>query len=457
MDACFFKAMMYQRFIDFTRGRCLVEPHDRVLLGVSGGIDSVVMMHLFLQAGWPVGVAHCNYQLRGGESEGDRDFVRSLAEKYQVPFYEKRFDTQEYAREHGLSIQMAARRLRYRWFEQLRQDKGYDHVAMGHNKDDLAETFLINLSRGTGLKGLTGIKAARGTLIRPLLFASRGEIAAYCHEQGISYREDSSNRQTYYNRNKIRHHVIPVFRELNPRFLDTMMENTGRLQDVYHLYRMFIEEKKRELVRQKGPDTYISKQQVGGEAYATFLYELLRDYGFGGDVVQQIAHEIDGTPGKEYYSESHRLLRDREWLVVSPLAGGQQQVSGHPPRYYLEEDVEEVQEPIKLRVKKFERAEGWRIPRDRDVACIDYDKLVFPLILRRWQHGDYFKPLGLDHLKKLSDFFVDRKYSRLEKEQAWLLTCGEKVVWVVGDRLDERFKVDRYTRHILQITYQRHT
>ncbi len=434
-----------------------MEPHDRVLLGVSGGIDSVVMMHLFLQAGWPVGIAHCNYQLRGDESEGDRDFVRSLAEKHRLPIYEKRFDTQEYAREHGLSIQMAARRLRYRWFEQVRQGEGYDYVAMGHNKDDLAETFLINLSRGTGLKGLTGIKAAQGAIIRPLLFASRREIAGYCHEQGISYREDSSNRQTYYHRNKIRHHVIPVFRELNPRFLDTMMENTGRLQDVYRLYRMFIEEKKRELVRQKGPDVYISKQQVGGEAYATFLFEVLRDYGFGGDVVQQIAHEINGTPGKEYYSESYRLLRDRQWLIVSPLAAGQQQIPGHPPRYYLEEDEEEVEEPIKLTMEKFERPEGWRIPRDRDVACIDPDKLVFPLILRRWQHGDYFKPLGLDHLKKLSDFFVDRKYSRLEKEHAWLLTSGEKVVWVVGDRLDERFKVDRYTRHILQITYHRHT
>ena len=447
--------MMYQRFIDFAKNRCLVGPHERVLLGVSGGIDSVVMMHLFLQAGWPIGIAHCNYQLRGDESEGDRDFVRSLAEKHQVPFYEKSFDTHEYAREHGLSIQMAARRLRYSWFEQVRSREGYDHVALGHNKDDLAETFLINLSRGTGLKGLTGIKAARGTTIRPLLFATRREITDYCLENGLVYREDSSNRQSYYNRNKIRHHVIPVFQELNPRFLDTMMENTGRLQDVFSLYRMFIEEKKRELVMQKGQDVYISKQQVGGEAYATFLFEVLRDYGFGGDVVQQIAHEIDGIPGKEYHSDSHRLLRDREWLIVSPLTADHQQRSGHPPRYYLEADVEEVEVPIRLTMEKFERPEGWRIPRNRDVACIDSDRLVFPLILRRWQHGDYFRPLGLDHYKKLSDFFVDRKYSRLEKEQAWLLTSGEKIVWVVGERLDERFKVDRHTRRILQITYHR--
>ena len=441
--------MMQERFREYIQTHDLFEADERILLGVSGGVDSVVMMHLFVQAGYHIAIAHCNYQLRGEESNQDHLFVRDLARRYDLPFYEKRFDTKEYANEQGLSVQMAARRLRYQWFEQVRSSEGYDKVAIGHNKDDLSETFLINLSRGTGLKGLTGIKARRGYVVRPLLFADRNEILHYCGQQKLRYREDSSNQTTHYHRNKIRHQIIPVFQQLNPRFLDTMMENVGRLQDAYDLYRMFVEEKKQELLHVKGADIYIRKQAKGGSAYATLLYEMLHEYGFTGPVVHSIVSEMEGTAGKEYFSPTHKLIRDREWLIVTPLPETEQE------RYYLEEVPGKVDRPLPLQLKMIEQAENYQIPRHPDIASVDYDKVDFPLILRRWKEGDYFRPLGLDHFKKLSDFFVDRKYSRLDKERAWLLTCGEKIVWVVGDRLDERFKIDAHTQRILEITYLR--
>lgn len=441
--------MIQERFTDYIQTHHLFEPDDKILLGVSGGVDSVVMMHLFLRAGYQVALAHCNYQLRGDESDQDHLFVRDLAQEHALPFYEKRFDTKDYARDHGLSVQMAARRLRYQWFEQVRSREGYDRVAIGHNKDDLSETFLINLSRGTGLKGLTGIQARRGNVVRPLLFADKNEILHYCREQGLHYREDSSNQTTQYNRNKIRHQIIPVFQQINPRFLDTITENIERLQDAYDIYRLFVEEKKQELMRQKGSDVYISKQVKAAGAYPTLLFEMLREYGFTGQMAKRIAAGMEGIPGKAYYSDTHKLIRDRNWLIVTPLSTPGQE------RYYLEDVPGKVDAPLSLQMRRIEHAENYQIPRHPDIASVDYDKVGFPLILRRWKEGDYFRPLGLNHFKKLSDFFVDRKYSRLEKERVWLLTSGEKIVWVVGDRLDDRFKIDAQTQRILEITYLR--
>jgi len=440
---------MQERFTEYIHSHHLFQPDESILLGVSGGVDSVVMMHLFLQSGYDIAIAHCNYQLRGRESDQDHLFVRDLAREYRLPFYEKRFDTRDYAGEKGLSLQMAARRLRYGWFEQIRSQEGYDRVAVGHNKDDLSETFLINLSRGTGLKGLTGIKARREHVVRPLLFADREEILDYCRQQGLRYREDSSNQTIYYKRNKIRHQIIPVFQQLNPRFLDTMMENAGRLQDAYDLYLLFVGEKKQELMHHKGSDVYIKKETRAGEAYPTLLFEMLREYGFTGQVVRRIASEMEGIPGKEYFSDTHKLIRDRNWLIVTPLTDAE------AGRHYLEDVPGRVETPIPLQIRRIENTQDYRFSPHPDVASVDYDKVDFPLILRRWKEGDYFRPLGLNHFKKLSDFFVDRKYSRLDKERAWLLTSGEKIVWIVGDRLDDRFKVDAQTQKILEITYLR--
>ena len=443
------RSVMVQRFLAFVQEHALFDASGKILLGVSGGIDSMVMMHLFMQAGYRIGIAHCNYRLRGEESDQDQAFVRSFAEKHDLPFYTRAFDTDTYARDHKLSVQMAARRLRYQWFENLCSEHGYDAVAIGHNKDDLAETFLINLSRGTGLKGLTGIKVKKGMFVRPLLFASREEIDHYSRENDIGYREDSSNRTTKYSRNKIRHQIIPVFREMNPRFLDTMIENIDRLKDVYELYKDAVGERKARLVEEKGPDRYIRKDVGNLKGYRTLLFEILRDYHFSRETVQMIADTLDGPPGKEFYSPTHKLIRDREWLIITPRHSEEQE------KHYIEEDQEYVDYPVGLRLRSVDHPGEYDIPDHPDIASVDYDKLSFPLILRRWHAGDYFKPLGLDHFKKLSDFFVDRKYSVLDKERTWILSSGEKIVWILGDRLDERFKVNARTRKILEISYLR--
>ena len=438
--------MMYQRFLDFVQENDLFSRHNKVLLGVSGGIDSMVMVQLFLEAGLKPGIAHCNYRLRGEESEKDLLFVRQFAEKNDLPFHMREFDTDGYAREHKLSVQMAARKLRYQWFEQLLKEYRYDVVAIGHNKDDLAETFMINLSRGTGLKGLTGIKVKQGVFVRPLLFATREDIEKYSREKGVHYREDSSNLTTKYTRNKIRHQVIPVFRELNPRFLDVMVENIEHLRDAWALYQEALEHKKKELVRKEGADCYIRKDLKDDTTRQTLLYEILKDYHFTKETVRIIAGSMEGPPGKAFYSTTHKLIRDREWLIVTPLQPGEKE------RYYIEEHQQQVDEPVALRMRIIEDAGNYVIPGHANIASIDYDRLSFPLILRRWHAGDYFKPLGLGHYKKLSDFFVDHKYSLLDKERTWLLTSGEQIIWIVGDRLDDRFKVDARTKRILEVT-----
>ncbi|HKL37616.1 MAG TPA: tRNA lysidine(34) synthetase TilS [Bacteroidales bacterium] len=439
---------MHQRFLDYLHSNQLCGSADTILLGVSGGIDSMVMLHLFLRAGFRVGIAHCNYRLRAGESDCDEAFVRQVARDHQLPFHVQHFDTRDFADEKGLSLQMAARRLRYSWFDKLRDRHGYQAIAIGHNKNDQAETFLINLSRGTGLKGLTGMKQKNGPYIRPLLFASRAEIEAYSREQGVAFREDSSNQSVKYSRNKIRHQVIPVFHELNPRFLDTMMENIDRLKDIDTIYRMAIDETKDRLVKRQGSEVYISKDIKDLKAHETFLFEILKEYGFAGDVICSVARGVDGAPGKSFYSPSHKLVRDREWLILTPLADESQEP------HYIEEGQEKVDHPVKLQLKSVDSF-NYDIPREPDIASIDRAKVSFPLMLRKWQQGDCFKPLGLDHFKKLSDFFVDRKYSLVDKQRVWLLTSGGKIVWILGDRMDERFKVDEHTQDILEISYTR--
>jgi len=441
--------MVYQHFLDFIRAHDLFGRDNRILLGVSGGIDSVVMLHLFIRAGYPVGIAHCNYRLRGAESDRDEAFVRELAGRYELPFYGKQFDTHDYARKHKLSVQMAARRLRYRWFNELQSSEGFDVVAIGHNKDDQCETFLINLARGTGLKGLTGMKVKTGVFVRPLLFASRGQIEAYCHQQSIPYREDSTNPTTQYHRNKIRHQVLPVFLQLNPRFLDTMMENIERLGEAYDIYTMAVEEIKSRFVHQQGDDTYISKsiKQIG--PYRTLLYEILREYHFNRDTIQEIAGGIGGESGKEFFSPTHKLVRDRDRLILTGRFAEQEE------RHYIEAGQQTIGYPLSLQLKVIERSRDYEIPAHPDIAAIDYDKVAFPLILRKWHEGDYFKPLGMNHFKKLSDFFVDRKYSRLDKERIWLLASGEKIIWIIGDRLDERFRIDEGTCRILEVRFFR--
>ena len=441
---------MYQQFLDNIETNQLFSTDDRILVGVSGGVDSMVMAHLFLKAGFTFAIAHCNFGLRDEESEYDQEFVQSFASENNLAFHTKKFDTEKFASENKLSVQMAARRLRYRWFDQLKKRYNYDVIAMGHNKDDLVETFFINIARGTGLKGITGIKPRNRDIVRPLLFATREEILKYSAENDIAYREDSSNRTVKYSRNKIRHHIIPEFQRLNPRFLETVRENTERFQDAYTIYLKAVEEKKAELTFEEGSELYIDIYKLNElQEKNTYLFEILKPFGFTKEVIHEIVDHLEAEPGKEFFSAAHKLVKDRDYLIVAPL---EEETTS---RFYIDEWIHRIDKPISLEFDLIEDNQDYRIPRDSNKAAIDYDKIQFPLMLRKWQQGDYFKPFGFAHYKKLKDFFVDRKYSILDKERTWILASGEKIIWIVGDRLDDQFRVDSHTRRILEITYIR--
>ena len=441
---------MYQQFLDNIETNQLFSTDDRILVGVSGGVDSMVMAHLFLKAGFTFAIAHCNFGLRDEESEYDQEFVQSFASENNLAFHTKKFDTEKFASENKLSVQMAARRLRYRWFDQLKKRYNYDVIAMGHNKDDLVETFFINIARGTGLKGITGIKPRNRDIVRPLLFATREEILKYSAENDIAYREDSSNRTVKYSRNKIRHHIIPEFQRLNPRFLETVRENTERFQDAYTIYLKAVEEKKAELTFEEGSELYIDIYKLNElQEKNTYLFEILKPFAFTKEVIHEIVDHLEAEPGKEFFSATHKLVKDRDYLIVAPL---EEETTS---RFYIDEWIHRIDKPISLEFDLIEDNQDYRIPRDSNKAAIDYDKIQFPLMLRKWQQGDYFKPFGFAHYKKLKDFFVDRKYSILDKERTWILASGEKIIWIVGDRLDDRFRVDNHTRRILEITYIR--
>ena len=442
--------IMYQRFVDFIKTNQLFSRHDRILVAVSGGVDSVVMMHLLLKAGYQTGIAHCNFQLRGEESDEEQQFVGELAAYHKLPFYTRKFDTQDFASENKLSIQVAARKIRYGWLNELREQYHYDIIALGHNKDDLAETFFINISRGTGLKGITGIKARNNRIVRPLLFADRREIDQFSRECDLDFREDSSNHTDKYLRNRIRHHILPEFQRNNPRFLDTLWENTERFREAYTIYEKAIKQKKSELFFTRGCDQYIDIDKLSRmDEKRTILFEILRHYNFSRETIREIVDNLDAEPGKIYYTSSHRLIKDRKYLIVT----GKQR--GDSRRYYIDESTRRIDEPLSLELKFIESASNYRISKDQAVAAIDCGKVKFPLILRKWQDGDFFKPFGFDHHKKLSDYFTDRKYSLLDKERTWVLASAEQIVWIVGDRPDDRFKIDQNTSCILEITLLR--
>lgn len=442
---------MKEAFRQFVREHKLFTSQDPVLVGVSGGIDSVVMLDLLVKNGFRCGIVHCNFQLRGDEADLDEQFVGELAEQYEIPLYTRKFDTKGWAGEQNISIQMAARRLRFDWFEKIRREKGYSYVAIGHNKEDVLETFLINLSRGTGLKGITGIKPKSENIVRPLLFASRGEIESYALERSLIYREDSSNQTTKYTRNRIRHNILPEFQRINPRFLDTMMENIERFRRAWSLYDLKINQVKESLLLRKGKEFHISIK--GLQEYPetlTILYELLRPMHFSQEVVEDLLHSLEHESGRTFYSRSHKLVKDRSKLIIIPLEDETSQ------KYYIDKGQHLVMDPVEMEIEVFSVTRDFRPSKEQHIACLDLDLLEFPLILRKWNAGDYFKPLGFGHYKKLSDFFIDRKYSLIDKEETWLLTSGEKIVWILGDRLDDRFKITDQTKNVLKITLKPH-
>ncbi len=440
---------LLQTCIFFIEKHKLCAREDRILLTVSGGIDSMVMSDLMIRLGYKTAIAHCNFSLRGKESDGDETFVRSWAAKNDLPFYYTRFNTTTYAEERGISIQMAARDLRYQWFHSLQKEEGFDFIALGHNKNDLVETLLINLTRGTGIRGLTGIKPCNGEIIRPILFATREAIQNYAEHYGIKWREDSSNQTTKYTRNKIRHIIIPAFEEINPDFIQGIADTADRLSGIEEIFSHYMEETHNKfLIQERNRQIIpIEKLQKTG-AREAILYELLRPLGFSPGIIREILTTLNSTPGKQFFSPSHRLIKDRKHLIITPLP-----IEDASKRYYIEMGQSRIAKPVEIHLKNYSRTSSFHIPSSRNIAILDREKITWPLILRRWQQGDFFMPLGMQDIKKLSDFFIDQKLSLDEKENTWLLTEGEQIVWILGMRIDDRYKVTDKTREILQIEW----
>ena len=466
---------MLDQFQAYINRYHLIAEGDKVILALSGGIDSMVLADLLLKAKVEFIAAHCNFHLRGEESNGDETFVRDFAEKQGVRCFVKHFETEKYAEENGISIEMAARDLRYTWFEELRQLLGYDKIAVAHHADDQAETFFINLLRGAGLNGLKGMKAQNGVIIRPLLRASREQIRQYAVDNQISWREDHTNAESVYLRNKIRNQLLPVFDELQLEARQGLYKSLEHLSAENELYRVLLKEKLAQIVERDGDvqrfpfsaflDGFVPRndakrmletkvpepavpevhRRVEGPVYSfQLLFEWLRQYGFNTDQCHFIYDAIGTGVGNQYNSPTHRLVIGRDDLQLSEIKAIEDD------EIQIQIGEKEIFSPVHLCFSQLEKTADFVIDKSPEVAQLDYDKLCFPLSLRHWRHGDRFHPLGMKGSKLLSDFFVDQKFTEAQKANAFLLVSADnEILWVVGYRIDDRYKVSSETKSIL--------
>ncbi len=437
---------MLQRFKSFTRKHQLCNDRDTILLSVSGGIDSMVMAHLFQQAGIPVAMAHCNFKLRGDESDENECFIKKYAEQNQLRLWVKSFETRTYAAKQKISIQMAARELRIQWFENLLAEQGYSAYATAHHLDDQIETFFINLMRGTGIKGLQGILPKIGNLIHPMLFAYRHEIEEYAQNEGIDFSTDSSNLTRDYERNKIRHDLLPLLEKIKPGFRELMTGNIVNFRAASEIYKREIAHFKDKTIIRKENHLLIQLDKIEKALNpAVYLFEILRDYQFNFVQCQTIVNQIRGMSGKIFKSVSHQVVKDREYLILQPIVSEELSVIN------ISKETRELQDPLQLEIRTVVLDDDYKIPTDPKMAALDADKLIFPLTLRKWETGDHFYPLGMNHSKRISDFFIDNKFSIPQKNNTWILESDGRIVWIVGHRIDNRFKITAHTQYIYEI------
>ena len=439
---------MFENWEKELRNTCRIMEEDRILLAVSGGVDSMVMLALFARASFKCGIAHCNFQLRGADSDADEQLVRERAGQLGLPFHTIRFNTMAYAGSRGISMEMAARELRYAWFKELCEKQGYTRIATAHHREDAKETFILNLGRGSGIRGLQGIPPISGNIVRPMRYFSKQEIMAFAAEQGIPYREDSSNHEDICQRNIVRHHILPALRRLNPNFDSSMDKSMRILQAQGAVYYNHIREVAARLLQPDGSGFRISREAISGLPFAeTYLFEILHPYGFNEAQIQSMAATPAHSKGKRWESESHCLHAHGNELLLQPkqeplplyslqlTADGT--VSGCP---FLHGMVTENRQPL---------------PTDPSHACFDTDRLSFPLQVRYWQPGDRFVPFGMNGSKKLSDLFTDLKIGCGQKERIPLLCNGNgDILWVTGCRSDNRYRVTQKTTRVLILQYQ---
>ena len=437
---------LIDKFQSYIERHGLFARDDRILLTVSGGVDSMVMLALMAGLGYRIGVAHCNFQLRGAESDEDEALVVREAARYGAPCYNRRFDTQGEMERTGESMEMAARRLRYAWFEELRGEHGYAAIAVAHHADDSIETFFINLLRGTGLRGLTGISTRNGHVVRPLSCASRREILEFAVAHTIPFREDSSNRSTKYLRNKIRLGLIPRIREINPKFTDLMRHNVERLTEAQLFIEAAVARMRQDVVTEADGIATIHVERIAADCPRNFaVYELLNSqYGFKGDVCDAVCRALSqGDTGRRFYAREHVAVVDRGRILVSRIT----------PDDTCEITVEKGD--VRSATLFYETCSIDDI-RTRDVperiALLDADRLQYPLVLRRWREGDWFVPFGMEGRKKVSDYLIDHKVPLPEKQRQFVLVSGDDIVWLVGRRIDNRYRLTDRTENVLRIT-----
>ena len=424
--------MIQQRIKQYIEKEDLFSSGSKILIALSGGADSVALLCILHAAGYPCEAAHCNFHLRGEESNRDEQFVRQLCKKYGIHLHTIDFDTTRYAAEKHISIEMAARELRYNWFEEIRNQCRADVVAVAHHQDDSVETILLNLIRGTGITGLLGIRPRNGVIVRPLLCINREEIMRYLQSIGQDYVTDSTNLEDEYTRNKIRLNLLPLMQTINPSVKNSLIETGNYLSDVATIYNRYIEEAKTRIATTEGIRICELVKEPAPEA---LLFEILHPLGFNSAQIKDIVHSLHGQSGKQFSSKEWRVIKDREFLLLETIQS---------------EDKEEL--PFQIIKKEKEYTSDFQIPREKGTACFDADKLDGTISYRKWRTGDTFIPFGMKGKKKVSDYLTDRKFSISQKERQWVLCCGERIAWLIGERTDNRFRIDETTRRVVIYT-----
>lgn len=418
----------------------------KIIVAVSGGVDSMVLLKLCKSYFYDIVIAHCNFNLRDKESDMDESFVQEFAEMNNLKCFAKKFNTEIYAKKNRLSIQEAARNLRYKWFEKLLKELNYDCIAIGHNKNDSIETFIFNLSRGTGINGLTGIPYKNDKIIRPLLAFKRNEILAFAQKENIPFREDSSNIETNYSRNYIRHKIIPEFNQLNPQSENHIHQSIEYLSELKSLLNEKIFAIKDQIINYDGEIVKIDIPILKSINYKTIvLFEILQTYDFNSSTIHDIIDSLDNESGKVFHSETYQIIKDRTYLIIKKISNERSN------EIEISKSTKDILDPIYLNFKKMKNT-NFEIKLNAKFANLDFDKLSFPLKLRPWKEGDKFIPLGMKNYKKLSDFFIDEKLNLFEKKEIKLVTdSNNQIVWIVGMRIDERFKISDNTKNIYLI------
>jgi tRNA(Ile)-lysidine synthase len=461
---------LVQRFNDFIRAENLFQKKDVLVLAVSGGADSVVLCELCHQSGYNFLIAHCNFQLRGEESERDEQFVKSLGEKYGVEVLIKKFDTKKYVEETGLAIQEAARNLRYKWFLDICAERIFGEANPGwhltidttkpkikylivtaHHANDSVETLLMNFFKGTGIRGLQGIKPRHelfSYVIRPLLFARKQDLLSFAVENDLSFVEDSSNASDKYTRNYFRNQLIPSIKKVYPQAEGNLIDNLQRFREIEMLYQQSVQQHKKKLLERKGNEIHIPVLKLlKTEPLATIVYEIIKDYNFTAHQTPEVIALLKSETGKYIESGFYRIIKNRNWLIISPLE------TESAENILIEADEKKISfQAGTLKIEKHD-AVNLKIQPSSLIAQLDMAEIKFPLLLRKWKQGDYFYPLGMSKKKKLSRFFSDQKLSLTEKENTLVIEMKKKIIWVVGMRIDNRFKIAPKTKDVLLITY----